>query len=122
MSTATISKHRLRIINAKDDYREARVRLDEIIDAADDTAEFDELGVLGILISQYENKHFAVREPTLAEAIDFCCEQMGIQLVMRFARLEKADKHIISKTGSGRARAKKITGRAVKTNSKRSKA
>ncbi|WP_418892925.1 helix-turn-helix domain-containing protein [Limibacterium fermenti] len=64
-------------IKIEDDYKKALDRLEEIFDAKPDTAEGDELEVLGILIDQFEQEYFPVDFPDPIEAIKFKMEQMG---------------------------------------------
>ncbi len=47
-------------ITNENDYNEALERLEVIFDAKPGSAEGDELELLGILISQYENTHFPI--------------------------------------------------------------
>lgn len=64
-------------IKNEDDYNEALERLEVIFDAAEGTAESDELQILGMLIENYENEHFAIDLPDPIEAIKFRMEQLG---------------------------------------------
>lgn len=64
-------------IKTEKDYERALQRLDEIFDAKPNTAESDELEVLGILIDEYEQSHFPIDLPDPIEAIKFRMEQMG---------------------------------------------
>jgi HTH-type transcriptional regulator / antitoxin HigA len=67
----------LKPIKTKKDYQEALERLEVIFDAKKGTLEGDELEILGILIEQYENKHFPIDLPDPIEAIKFRMEQLG---------------------------------------------
>ena len=51
-------------------------RLEEVFDAKTGSAEGDELELLGILISNYENEHFPIDLPDPIEAIKFRMEQL----------------------------------------------
>ncbi len=64
-------------IKTEQDYEEALKRLELIFDAQKNTAEGDELEVLGILIEKYEDEHFPIDLPDPIEAIKFRMEQMG---------------------------------------------
>jgi HTH-type transcriptional regulator/antitoxin HigA len=64
-------------IKTEQDYNKALERLELIFDAKKDTAEGDELEILGILIDRYENENFAIDLPDPIEAIKFRMEQMG---------------------------------------------
>ena len=67
----------LKPIRTKKDYQQAIERLEIIFDAKKGTSEGDELEILGILIDQYENKHFPIGLPDPIEAIKFRMEQLG---------------------------------------------
>ena len=64
-------------IKTEKDYFTALKRLEVIFDAKLNTPDGDELEVLGILIEQYETKHFPINLPDPIEAIKFRLEQMG---------------------------------------------
>ena len=64
-------------IKTDTDYKQALERLEIIFDAKKGSPEGDELEVLGILVDQYENKHFPIGLPDPIEAIKFRMEQMG---------------------------------------------
>jgi HTH-type transcriptional regulator/antitoxin HigA len=67
----------LRLIKTKKDYQTALARLEIVFDAKPGTAQGDELEVLGMLIDQYEQKHYPVDFPDPIEAIKFRMEQLG---------------------------------------------
>jgi len=67
----------LKPIRTRKDYQQALDRLEVIFDGKKGTDEGDELEILGILIEQYENKHFPIDLPDPIEAIKFRLEQMG---------------------------------------------
>ena len=67
----------INLIKTEDDYNHALKRLEIIFDAKKGTEEGDELELLGMLIDQYENKHFPIDLPDPIEAIKFRMEQMG---------------------------------------------
>lgn len=64
-------------IKNETDYNKALQRLEVIFDATPGTSEGDELEILGILISQYENEQFRIDLPDPVEAIKFRMEQLG---------------------------------------------
>jgi HTH-type transcriptional regulator/antitoxin HigA len=64
-------------IRNEKDYTQALERLELIFDAKKGSKEGDELEVLGILIDNYENKHFPIGFPDPIEAIKFRMDQMG---------------------------------------------
>lgn len=64
-------------IKTEKDYQQALNRLEAIFDAKKETSKGDELELLGVLIDQYENKHFPINLPDPVEAIKFRMEQLG---------------------------------------------
>lgn len=68
---------RIKPIKTEEDYHQAIERLEIIFDAKPGSTEGDELEVLGILIDEFENKHFPIDMPDPIEAIKFRMEQMG---------------------------------------------
>jgi HTH-type transcriptional regulator/antitoxin HigA len=68
---------RIKPIKTEEDYHQAMERLEIIFDAKPGSSEGDELEVLGILIDEFENKHFPIDMPDPIEAIKFRMEQMG---------------------------------------------
>ena len=67
-------------IKTEKDYQMALERLEVVFDAKSGSAEGDELELLGILISQYENEHFPIDLPDPIEAIKFRMEQLDYNL------------------------------------------
>lgn len=64
-------------IKTEQDYNRVLERLELIFDSKKDTANGDELEILGILIDKYENEKFPIGLPDPIEAIKFRLEQMG---------------------------------------------
>lgn len=64
-------------IKTKKDCQKAFERLDVIFDAKPGTAQGDELEILGMLIDNFEQQHFAIDYPDPIEAIKFRMEQLG---------------------------------------------
>ncbi len=64
-------------IKTKKDYQNALARLEQIFDAKKNSADGDELEILGILIEKYEEEHFPIDLPDPIEAIKFRMEQLG---------------------------------------------
>ena len=64
-------------IKTEQDYFEALERLEVIFNAIPGTNEGDELEILGILLEEYENKHFPIELPDPIEAIKFRMEQLN---------------------------------------------
>lgn len=70
---------RIQPIHTEDDHNKALDRIDEIFDAKPGSSEGDELEILGILVDEYEKKHFPIDTPKPAEAIKFRMEQLGLE-------------------------------------------
>jgi HTH-type transcriptional regulator/antitoxin HigA len=68
---------KIKPLRNKKDYKTALTRLDQIFDAKRNTAEGDELEILGILIEKYEEEHYPIDFPDPIEAIKFRMEQIG---------------------------------------------
>ena len=62
-------------------YQMALSRLEEIFDAPIGTPESDEADVLGLLIDEYENKHYPIEAPDPIEAIKIRMEEMHLKQI-----------------------------------------
>jgi HTH-type transcriptional regulator / antitoxin HigA len=71
----------LKPIKTEADYRAALKRLEEIFDAKPDTHESDELEILGLMVDDYENKHYPIEAPDPIEAIKIRMEEMNLKQV-----------------------------------------
>lgn len=71
----------IKLIKTEADYRKALERLDEIFDAKIGTPESDEADVLGLLIDEYEKKHYLVEAPDPIEAIKIRMEEMNLKQI-----------------------------------------
>ena len=65
-------------IKTEQDYDNAMLRIDALMDAERGTEEGDELDVLATLVEAYEPVNFPIASPDPVEAILFRIEQMGI--------------------------------------------
>ena len=65
-------------IKTEDDYGNALLRIDSLMDAESDTEEGAELDVLATLVEVHEARNFPIEAPDPVEAIMFRMEQMGI--------------------------------------------
>ncbi len=63
-------------IKTEDDYQAALKRLEIIFDAPVGTEESDEADILGLMIDDYEKKHYPVEAPDPIEAIKIRMEEM----------------------------------------------
>jgi len=68
-------------IKTESDYREALERLEVIFDAAFGTPESDEADVLGLMVDEYEKKHYQIEAPDPIEAIKIRMEEMQLKQV-----------------------------------------
>ena len=68
-------------IKTEVDYRLALKRLDEIFDAEIGTPESDEADILGLIIDEYEKKHYPIEAPDPIEAIKIRMEEMNLKQV-----------------------------------------
>ena len=71
----------LKPIKTEADYRAALNRLEEIFDAPTGTPESDEVDILGLMIDDYENKHYPIEAPDPIEAIKIRMEEMHLKQV-----------------------------------------
>jgi HTH-type transcriptional regulator / antitoxin HigA len=71
----------LKPIKTEADYRAALKRLEEIFDANLGTPESDELEILGLMVDDYENKHYLIESPDPIEAIKIRMEEMQLKQV-----------------------------------------
>ncbi|MDP2890225.1 MAG: transcriptional regulator [Bacteroidota bacterium] len=68
-------------IKTEADYRDALKRLEIIFDAVIGTPESDEADVLGLIIDEYEKKHYPIEAPDPIEAIKIRMEEMHLKQV-----------------------------------------
>ena len=68
-------------IKNKTDYQKALKRLDVIFDAVPGTPQSDEADILGLLIDEYEKKHYPIEAPDPIEAIKIRMEEMHLKQV-----------------------------------------
>lgn len=69
----------LRPIKTDEDYRAALKRLEEIFDAKPGDPESDELEILGLMVDNYENKHYPIEAPDPIEAIKIRMEELNLK-------------------------------------------
>ena len=68
----------IKLIKSNADYQKALKRLEEIFDAKRGTPESDEADILGLLVDEYENKHFSINAPDPIEAIKIRMEDLNL--------------------------------------------
>ena len=71
----------IKLIKTGSAYRTALKRLDVIFDAEIGTQESDEADVLGLMIDDYEKKHYPIEAPDPIEAIKIRMEEMRLKQV-----------------------------------------
>ena len=70
---------KIKPIKTETDYTQALKRLEIIFSAEIGTSESDEADVLGLLIDDYEKKHFPIEAPDPIEAIKIRMEEMQLK-------------------------------------------
>jgi len=66
-------------IKTENDYRTALKRMELLFDAPINTPESDEADILGLLIDEYEKKHYPIEAPDPIEAIKIRMEEMQLK-------------------------------------------
>lgn len=69
----------IKLIKNDTDYQKALKRLEEIFDAKIGTPESDEADILGLMVDEYENKHFPIEAPDPIEAIKIRMEDLNLK-------------------------------------------
>ena len=68
-------------IKTEEDYRDALKRMEIIFDTPIGTTESDEADILGLMIDEYEKKHYPIDAPDPIEAIKIRMEEMQLKQV-----------------------------------------
>ena len=63
------------------DYKDALKRLEIIFDATSGMPESDEADILGLMIDEYEKKHYPIETPDPIEAIKIRMEEMHLKQI-----------------------------------------
>ena len=71
----------IRLIKTQTDYSQALKRLEIIFSAEIGTEESDEADVLGLLVDEYEKKHFPIVAPDPIEAFKIRMEEMQLKQI-----------------------------------------
>lgn len=71
----------IKLIKTETDYENALKDLEKVFDAKTGTPESDEADVLGLLIDEYEKKHYPIDAPDPIEAIKIRMEEMHLKQV-----------------------------------------
>lgn len=70
---------KIKLIKTDAEYEQALKRLEKIFDAMQGTPESDEADILGMLIDEYEKKHYPIEAPDPIEAIKIRMEEMQLK-------------------------------------------
>jgi HTH-type transcriptional regulator / antitoxin HigA len=68
-------------IKSESDYKAALNKLEEVFDAKIGTPESDEADILGLMVDEYEKKHYPIEAPDPIEAIKIRMEEMQLKQV-----------------------------------------
>ncbi len=68
-------------IKTETDYKITLKRLEEVFDAEIGTSESDEADILGLLVDDYENKHYPIDPPDPIEAIKIRMEELQLKQI-----------------------------------------
>jgi len=71
----------IKLIKTEEDYQIALKRLEVIFDAKNGTIESDEADILGLMIDEYEKKHYPIEAPDPIEAIKIRMEELNLKQV-----------------------------------------
>ena len=71
----------IKLIKTEADYQTALKRLELVFDAKTGTTESDEADILGLMIDDYEKKHYPIEAPDPIEAIKIRMEEMHLKQV-----------------------------------------
>jgi HTH-type transcriptional regulator / antitoxin HigA len=69
----------IKLIKTEVDCQKALKRLEEIFDAKIGTPDGDEADILGLMIDEYEKKHFPIEAPDPVEAIKIRMEELQLK-------------------------------------------
>jgi HTH-type transcriptional regulator/antitoxin HigA len=71
----------IKLIKSDLDYQNALKRLEVVFDSLIGTPESDEADVLGLLIDEYEKKHYPIEAPDPIEAIKIRMKEMQLKQI-----------------------------------------
>jgi HTH-type transcriptional regulator/antitoxin HigA len=71
----------LKPIKTEEDYKMSLKRLEVIFDAPVGTIDSDEADILGLMIDEYEKKHYPIESPDPIEAIKIRMEEMQLKQI-----------------------------------------
>lgn len=68
-----------KILKTESDYQKAVIRMMEIFDASPNSKESDELELLTVLISDYDEKHYKLPDLNILDVIKIKMEEMSLK-------------------------------------------
>jgi HTH-type transcriptional regulator/antitoxin HigA len=71
----------IQLIKSDLDYQNALKRLEVVFDSSIGTPESDEADLLGLIIDEYEKKHYPIEAPDPIEAIKIRMEEMQLKQI-----------------------------------------
>jgi HTH-type transcriptional regulator / antitoxin HigA len=71
----------MKLIKSEADYKLALKRLEKIFESPVGTLESDEADILGLLVDEYEKKHYPIEAPDPIEAIKIRMEELHLKQV-----------------------------------------
>lgn len=71
----------LKPIRTKSDYQSALKRMEIIFDAPSGALESDEADILGLMIDEYEKRHYPIEAPDPIEAIKIRMDEMQLKQI-----------------------------------------
>lgn len=71
----------IKLIKTEADYQTSLKRLELVFDAKTGTPESDEADILGLMIDEYEKKHYPIEAPDPIEAIKIRMDEMQLKQV-----------------------------------------
>ena len=71
----------IKLIKTTVDYQLALKRFEVIFDATNGTIESDEADILGLMIDEYEKKHYPIESPDPIEAIKIRMKEMQLKQI-----------------------------------------
>jgi len=76
-----ITAMNIKLIKTEEDYQTALKRLEVIFDVKVGTQESDEADILGLMIDEYEKRHYPIESPDPIEAIKIRMEELNLKQV-----------------------------------------
>lgn len=71
----------IKLIKTEEDYQTSLKRLELIFDSKIGSSESDEADIIGLMIDEYEKKHYPIESPDPIEAIKIRMEEMQLRQI-----------------------------------------